>query len=99
MLVKGKIDRYAQNGTTEAAVDAPNVPMMEPIGGTGDTLTGIAAALLASGADMRTTCTAALTINRRMGFLARPTPASSVMDLLAFLPEALDRQSIRPGKR
>ena len=47
MLVKGKTDRYAHNGMVAARVDAPDVPMMEPIGGTGDTLTGIASALLA----------------------------------------------------
>ena len=90
MLVKGRIDRYAGNGAVVAKVDTPDVPMMEPIGGTGDTLTGIVSALLAAGIDMRAACTAALTINRRMGFLAKPTPASSVMDLLAFLPTAID---------
>ena len=89
MLVKGRIDRYADNGAVVAKVDTPDVPMMEPIGGTGDTLTGIVSALLASGVDMCAACTATLTINRRMGFLAQPTPASSVMDLLAFLPAAI----------
>lgn len=89
MLVKGQTDRYAYNGMVAERVDAPDVPMMEPIGGTGDTLTGIASALLASGSDMRTACSAAFRINRRMGFLAQPDPASSVMDLLTFLPSAV----------
>ncbi|MDL2330249.1 sugar kinase [Desulfosarcina sp. OttesenSCG-928-A07] len=89
MLVKGKVDRYVHSGRVVEKVDAPDVPMMEPIGGTGDTLTGIVSALLASGMNMHTACTAALRINRRMGFLAQPTPASSVMDLLAALPSAI----------
>lgn len=89
LLVKGKTDRYVAGGTIVDRVNTPDVPMMEPIGGTGDTLTGIAAAFLASGADMRTACTRAFRINRRMGQAAQPTPASSIMDLLAFLPEAL----------
>ena len=92
MLVKGKTDRYARNGTVAEQVNAPDIPMMEPIGGTGDTLTGIASALLASGTDMQTACAAAFRINRRMGSLAKPNPASSVMDLLAFLPAAVRRE-------
>ena len=95
MLVKGRVDRYAHAGTIVETVDAPDVPMMEPVGGTGDTLTGIASALLASGADMRSACAAAFRINRRMGLLARPTPASSVMDLLEFLPPAIDAEMER----
>lgn len=89
MLVKGGIDRYAHDGAVLEEVKSPDVPMMEPIGGTGDTLTGIVSVLLAYGMDMRAACASALKINRRMGELARPTPASSVMDLAAFLPSAV----------
>lgn len=89
MLVKGKVDRYACNGKIIETVDSPDVPMMEPIGGTGDTLTGMVSALLASGVDMQAACTAAFRINRYMGLLAQPNPASSVMDLLYFLPPAI----------
>jgi NAD(P)H-hydrate repair Nnr-like enzyme with NAD(P)H-hydrate dehydratase domain len=89
MLVKGRVDRYAHNGTILETVDTPDVPMLEPIGGTGDTLTGIVSALAASGVASHDACTAAFMINRRMGFLAQPTPASSVMDLLLFLPSAI----------
>ena len=92
MLVKGKVDRYAHNGTVLAEVAAPDVPMLEPIGGTGDTLTGIVGALLASGTGMGTACAAALRINRRMGFLAGPTPASSIAGILHFLPAAVDEE-------
>jgi NAD(P)H-hydrate repair Nnr-like enzyme with NAD(P)H-hydrate dehydratase domain len=92
MLVKGKVDRYAHNGKVLAEVAAPDVPMLEPIGGTGDTLTGIVGALLASGTGMGTACAAALRINRRMGFLAGPTPASSIAQILDFLPAAVDEE-------
>ena len=93
MLVKGRVDRYAHAGAILETVNAPDVPMMEPVGGTGDTLTGIASALLASGADMRSACAMSFRINRRMGLLARPTPASSVMDLLEFLPSAIRHEA------
>jgi len=89
MLVKGRVDRYAHDGAILAKVDTPDVPMLEPVGGTGDTLTGIVSALAASGVEMRKACTAAFMINRHMGLLAQPTPASSVMELLAFLPPAI----------
>ena len=90
MLVKGKTDRYAREGTVAERVHHPDVPMLEPVGGTGDTLTGIVSGLLASGLSMEQACPAAFRINRRMGLLARPTPASSVMDLLPFLPRAIE---------
>ena len=89
MLVKGRVDRYAHNGAILEKVDTPDVPMLEPVGGTGDTLTGIVSALAASGVALNIACPAAFMINRRMGFLAQPTPASSVMDLLTFLPPAI----------
>ena len=97
LLVKGRVDRYAHNGMILEKVDAPDVPMMEPIGGTGDTLTGIVSALLASGADMRAACAAAFRINRHMGLLAHPNPASSVLDLLDFLPSAI-RHEMEQGR-
>ena len=89
MLVKGRVDRYAYDGAILESVATPDVPMMEPIGGTGDTLTGIVSALSAAGISMRNACAAAFRINRRMGLLARPNPAFSIMDLLAFLPSAI----------
>lgn len=89
MLVKGAVDRYVHEGAIVEAVDAPDVPVMEAIGGTGDTLGGIVSALLAAGAGLPEVCPAAFRINRRMGALAGLTPASSVMDLLAFLHAAM----------
>jgi hypothetical protein len=88
MLVKGRTDRYAHNGAILEKVDSPDVPVLEAVGGTGDTLTGIVSALAASGAGMPAACATAFRINRQMGYLAQPTPASSVMDLVAFLPQA-----------
>ena len=97
LLVKGKTDRYVHNGVILETVDSPDVPMLEPVGGTGDTLTGVVSALLASGSEMRPACAAGLRINRRMGLLAQPNPASSVMDLLAFLPSAIHSLQVNPG--
>ena len=89
MLVKGRTDRYVDGGTVRAAVSEPDIPMLEPVGGTGDTLTGTVTALLAAGMEMEDACVAAMRANRIMGAMARPTPASSVADLLLHLPKAL----------
>jgi len=94
LLVKGKVDRYVHKGKVLAVVDSPDVPMLEPVGGTGDTVTGIVSALLAAEKGMGEACTAALKTNRRMGYLAHPTPASSVSDLLLFLPSAVRLECI-----
>ena len=69
----------------------PDVEAMEPIGGTGDSLTGLVAALLAAGFPMLKACALGARINRMMGLLANPTPASSIADLLDFLPKAMEK--------
>jgi len=91
LLVKGKKDYVASDGTIVAEIDAPDVPAMEPIGGTGDSVTGLVTALLACGMDMVPACRTAALANRYLGLLADPTPAFGVADLLPFLPRALER--------
>ena len=90
LLVKGQTDRFVRNGRIVRRVSRPDVPMLEPVGGTGDTLTGLATALLAAGLPMEQACVRAMAANRLMGELARPTPASSIADILARLPAALE---------
>lgn len=91
LLVKGKKDFVVAQGAIVAEIDAPDVPAMEPIGGTGDSLTGLVTALLASGLEMTRACRVAALANRYLGLLADPTPAFGVADLLPFLPQALER--------
>jgi ADP-dependent NAD(P)H-hydrate dehydratase / NAD(P)H-hydrate epimerase len=89
LLVKGRCDLVASaEGVLERTCE-PCVENMEPIGGTGDTLTGIAAALIHTGRPIDRAAALAARTNRLMGLLARVTPASSVADLLPFLPQAL----------
>lgn len=89
MLVKGLTDRYVYHGEILDSVEGPDVPALEPIGGTGDTVTGIATACLAAGMPMRRACLTAMRANRHMGKLSSPTAASSIADLLRYLPQAL----------
>ena len=72
-------------------VDEPVVEELEPIGGTGDTMTGIAAALVHHGYTMPDACAAACRANRMAGLLARPTPATQIHEIIARIPDALSR--------
>ena len=88
LLVKGETDFVVERGAIAAEISAPMVPFLEPIGGTGDTVAGIASALLASGVPMVRACILAARVNRVMGELASPTPATQIADLLRHLPKA-----------
>lgn len=98
MLVKGELDIIAEQaeeangnatGKITKRIDYPMIPGLEPIGGTGDSVTGSVSALLSAGYPMRRACTLAAQANRFMGQLAQPTPATGIAELLAQLPGAL----------
>lgn len=89
LLVKGKCDLVASKAGIIHRVCEPSVENMEPIGGTGDTVTGLAAALIQNGAPIAEASATAAQINRVMGLLSNPTPAYSVSDLLQSLEDAM----------
>jgi len=64
---------------------------MEAIGGTGDTLTGIVAALSAAGMNIQEAAAVAARTNRLAGSYAHPTPATQVADMIQYIPEALEK--------
>jgi len=89
LLVKGKQDYIANRKGILAIVDDSLQEAMEVIGGTGDTLTGIVAALIASGMGIREAAIAAAKVNRLAGTYAHPTPATQVKEIINYIPEAL----------
>ena len=89
LLVKGKQDYIANRKGILAVVDDSLQEAMEVIGGTGDTLTGIVAALIASGMGIREAAIAAAKVNRLAGTYAHPTPATQVKEIINYIPEAL----------
>lgn len=89
LLVKGSKDYLASGPDRIQALEGPSTPAMEAIGGTGDTLTGIAAALAASGMSIPRSSRAAALANRLAGARARPTPATQIAEILAHLPGVL----------
>jgi ADP-dependent NAD(P)H-hydrate dehydratase / NAD(P)H-hydrate epimerase len=89
LLVKGKVDYVAAAQGVIATIDQPSEEALEPIGGTGDTLTGLVAALAESGGGIAQAAIRAARANRIAGCLASPTPRTQVSDIIAQIPQAV----------
>ncbi|MBN2141412.1 MAG: sugar kinase [Desulfovibrionaceae bacterium] len=89
LLVKGAVDHVADSRGVLAVIDEHPEEAMEAVGGTGDTLTGLAAALMDSGLDTVRAAVLAARANRLAGSLAKPTPASQVLEIIENIPRAL----------
>jgi hypothetical protein len=88
LLVKGEKDYLADVTGILESIDSPVVEVLEAIGGTGDTLTGLVSALIDGGANINEAAVAAMRINRLAGQYARPTPATQIMEIIAHIPRA-----------
>ena len=82
LLVKGKKDYVATDGQILATIDEPNIPMFEPIGGTGDTITGLVSASVYAGLELKEAAIVACLTNRMAGQRAQPTPATPVREIV-----------------
>jgi len=91
LLVKGRADHLAGPEGVMETVTAPSVAAMEAIGGTGDTLTGLVAALTATGMPVEKAAPLAARVNRLAGQMAAPTPATQVGEIIGKIPEALEQ--------
>lgn len=89
MIIKGARDYIVEKGRITAVVDAPSVPAMECIGGTGDLVTGLVTAFLCGGAPMGEACTAAARVARLLAQRCAPTPGTSIGELIEHLPQTL----------
>ncbi len=97
MFVKGRIDYICQDGEIVDTIDQPMVETMEPIGGTGDLITGMISGLIHAGRSPLEACRIAGRVNRRAGELTRPTPATQVEEILQHVPRALEEVVQRLG--
>jgi ADP-dependent NAD(P)H-hydrate dehydratase / NAD(P)H-hydrate epimerase len=89
LLVKGSRDYIACEDGILEIVGQPGAEAMEAIGGTGDTLTGIVAALVNYGMNVREASTKAAKINRIAGVYAMPTPATQIAEIIEQIPRAI----------
>ncbi len=98
LLVKGKVDYVADQNGIIAKIEEPCVEALEAIGGTGDTLTGIVAALVTSGQEIVEAAIWGARINRLAGYLANPDPGTSVREIIKYIPEAWKQVLRKKGK-
>jgi NAD(P)H-hydrate repair Nnr-like enzyme with NAD(P)H-hydrate dehydratase domain len=89
LLVKGGTDHVADATGVLYTVDGPREEAMEAMGGTGDTLTGMAAARGESGRPVPEAGRLAALANRLAGRLAKPDPGSRISEIIAHIPAAL----------
>ncbi len=89
LLVKGSRDHIASRDRIHKVIDSPVNEALEAMGGTGDTLTGIVSALVASGMATVEAAIMAARINRVAGQMADPSPASQVMEIIDHIQRAM----------
>ena len=91
LLVKGERDFIVDKDDIIETVSQPSYAAMEAIGGTGDSLTGLATVLCSTNFTIEEGAILAARINRWTGHYASPTPSTQVSDLIEKIPQALSR--------
>ena len=86
LLVKGVTDYIVENGNILTTVSEPNVPALEPIGGTGDTITGLLSTFVYAGLEPKEAAVIAARTNRMAGKHAQATPATRVRRIIDQFP-------------
>jgi hypothetical protein len=91
LIVKGVTDYVVEGGSILYRCTEPLIPSLEPIGGTGDTITGIVSGLICAGFAPVKAMMYATKINRMAGLLSNPTPKTLVHQIASKIPEAIGR--------
>lgn len=86
LLVKGKKDYIADKNGIIAVIDEPDVPELECIGGTGDTITGLCAVLISKGMDIKQALILSARANRLAGMIEPVSPASRIDEITERFP-------------
>jgi hypothetical protein len=90
LLVKGATDYVVDGGDIVATVDEPDVPALEAVGGTGDTITGLVSAFVYAGLELHQAAIVAARSNRMAGRFAEATPATRVRQIVSQLPAVFE---------
>ncbi len=89
LLIKGATDFIVSDGKIIQVVSEPDIPELEAIGGTGDTITGMLGAFIHTGWGLAESAAAAARINRLAGKCAGATAATKIRQVIAAIPAAL----------
>lgn len=90
LIVKGATDYIALNGRIIDQVAKPNIPALEAIGGTGDTIGGMIGALVHSGFTNVQAARVTIRANRKAGEYAKATPATPIRQIIEVLPRVFE---------
>ena len=91
LMIKGRIDYVVRDGNIVATITEPCVPQLEPIGGTGDTITGLVSGFVYGGYEPDRAAIIASRTNRMAGQIAQPTPATKVKEIIDRFPEIFEQ--------
>jgi NAD(P)H-hydrate repair Nnr-like enzyme with NAD(P)H-hydrate dehydratase domain len=89
LLIKGATDIVVEDGKILCTISEPDIPALEAIGGTGDTISGMIGAFIDKGMSHHDAVIAAAKANRKAGEYARVTPVTKIRQVVAALPSAL----------
>ncbi|MCX5834109.1 MAG: sugar kinase [Deltaproteobacteria bacterium] len=90
LMVKGSTDYIAADGKIVGTISEPDVPALEAIGGTGDTISGMAGAFICGGFRPLDAARATFRANRMAGQYAGATPATRIREIIEALPRVFD---------
>ncbi|MBP9021325.1 MAG: sugar kinase [Syntrophobacterales bacterium] len=90
MVVKGATDFIVEDGRVVGRVSTPDIPALEAIGGTGDTLTGMLSAFIHAGFGFQEAAGLAAKTNRLSGVHSVATPFTKIRQIIAAIPAALE---------
>jgi NAD(P)H-hydrate repair Nnr-like enzyme with NAD(P)H-hydrate dehydratase domain len=90
LIVKGSTDYVVENGKIIFTISEPDIPALEAIGGTGDTISGMVGAMIDAGLTQTNAAITALKANRKAGEYCKATPATKISQIVAAIPAALE---------
>ena len=90
VVIKGAVDNVVEKGKITFTLNEPDLPQLEAIGGTGDTISGMVGAFIDAGFPHHAAAVAALKANRRAGEYAQASPATKIRQIIAAIPKILN---------
>lgn len=90
VVIKGAVDHVVEKGKITFTLNEPDLPQLEAIGGTGDTISGMIGAFIDAGYTHSKAAVAALKANREAGQYAQATPATKISQIIAAMPRVLN---------
>lgn len=89
LIVKGSTDYIVEDGKIVCTVSDPDVPTLEAIGGTGDTISGMTGAMIDAGFGHAKAAVCAARANREAGRAIQATPATKIRSIIEAIPRVL----------